>query len=85
VCNAVGGGLLRDVLVREEPVLLKPGQLFAIAALVGCAGYIGLSFYYGVDEYVAAWIAILVTLLIRVLAVRFNWTTSAFGSWRRRK
>ena len=29
VCNAVGGGLIRDVMVREEPVLLKPGQLFA--------------------------------------------------------
>ena len=26
--NASGGGLLRDVLVRDEPLLLKPGQLY---------------------------------------------------------
>src|SRR5262249_995841 len=28
MCNAVGGGLLRDVLVREEPLMFKPGQLY---------------------------------------------------------
>lgn len=85
VCNAVGGGLIRDVLVREEPVLLKPGQLFAIAALAGCLCFVVLSYKYGIDVERSAWIAILLTLLIRVLAVRFNWTTRAFGRWRRRK
>jgi len=25
MCNAVGGGLLRDVLVREEPLVFKAG------------------------------------------------------------
>jgi uncharacterized membrane protein YeiH len=84
VCNAVGGGLIRDILVREEPMLLKPGQLFAIAAFVGCLSFVLLSYKYGVDTERAAWIAILVTLLIRVLAVRFNWTTRAFGWWRAR-
>src|SRR6516162_8220948 len=32
VINAVGGGVLRDVLTREEPVLFKPGQFYATAA-----------------------------------------------------
>jgi hypothetical protein len=32
----------------------------------------------------AAWIAIALTLLLRVLAIRFDWKTSAFGvRWRR--
>ena len=84
VCNAVGGGLIRDVLVREEPVLLKPGQLFAIAALAGCLCFVVLSYKYGIDVEVSAWLAILLTLVIRMLAVRFNWTTSAFGRWRKR-
>jgi uncharacterized membrane protein YeiH len=83
VCNAVGGGLIRDVLVREEPVLLKPGTLFAIAALAGCFCFVVLSYKYGIDVQTAAWIAIMLTLLIRMLAVRFNWSTRAFG--RRRK
>jgi uncharacterized membrane protein YeiH len=84
VCNAVGGGLVRDVIVREEPVLLKPGQLFAIAALAGCVCFLLLSYQYGVDVEHAAWIAILLTLLIRVFAVRFNWKTSVFGRWDKR-
>jgi uncharacterized membrane protein YeiH len=85
VCNAVGGGLIRDVLVREEPVLLKPGMLFAIAALAGCFLFVALSYRYGVDVEHSAWIAILVTLLVRVLAVRFNWTTTAISRWLRRR
>lgn len=81
LCNAVGGGLIRDVLVREEPLLLKPGQLYALATLVGCIFFVLLSYHYGVEVERAAWIAIAVTLLMRVLAIRFNWTTAAFGKW----
>jgi len=85
VCNAVGGGLIRDVIVREEPVLLKPGQLFALASLAGCVCFVLLSYKYGVDVEHAAWISILVTLLVRMLAMRFNWTTRAFGLWHARR
>jgi uncharacterized membrane protein YeiH len=79
LCNAVGGGLIRDVLVREEPLLLKPGQLYFLATLVGCAGFVVLSHTYGVDVEIAAYGAIAVTMLLRVLAIRFNWRTRAFG------
>jgi uncharacterized membrane protein YeiH len=79
VCNAVGGGLIRDVVVRDEPVLLKPGQFYAIAALAGCIGFVALSYYLGVDVEHSAWAAIVVTVLIRMLSIRFNWTTRAFG------
>jgi len=36
VINAAGGGLLRDVLVRDEPLLFKPGQFYVLAAVAGC-------------------------------------------------
>jgi uncharacterized membrane protein YeiH len=81
-CNAVGGGLIRDVLVREEPLMFKPGQLYAIAAMVGCILFVLLSHHYGMGDTHAAWIAIGVTLLVRVLAIRFNWTTAAIKTWR---
>ena len=77
LCNAVGGGLIRDVLVREEPLLLKPGQLYVLACLAGCAGFVVLSHHYGVDVELAAWSAIGLTMLLRVLAIRFNWRTTA--------
>jgi uncharacterized membrane protein YeiH len=85
LCNAVGGGLLRDVLVREEPLLLKPGQLYVLATLVGCASFVVLSHHYGVGVEVAAFTCIGITMVLRVLAIRLNWRTTPFGTrWRRR-
>lgn len=81
LCNAAGGGLIRDVLVREEPLLLKPGQLYVLATLVGCTSFVVMSHVYGMAVEPAAWTAIAVTLLLRVLAIRFNWTTVAMNKW----
>src|SRR5262245_54571970 len=82
MCNAVGGGLLRDVLVREEPLVFKPGQLYALAALGGCVLFGGMSYYYGVDTNYSAWTSIAATLLLRLLAIRFNWATTSLRDWR---
>jgi len=85
LCNAVGGGLIRDVLVREEPMLLKPGQFYAIASFAGCVAFVAATFYYGLEVEKSAWVAIAITLLIRMLAVRFDWKTGAFARWRARQ
>jgi uncharacterized membrane protein YeiH len=85
MCNAVGGGLIRDVLVREEPLMFKPGQLYAIAAITGCILFVALSHHYGVDDQHAAWFAIGTTMALRVLAIRFNWTTVAIRDWWQRR
>ena len=85
LCNAVGGGLLRDVVVRDEPLLLKPRQLYVLATLVGCSGFVLLSHHYGVEVQTAAYIVIGITLLLRVLAIRFNWRTTAFGAAPKRR
>jgi uncharacterized membrane protein YeiH len=37
VVTACGGGLLGDVLVRDEPLLFKPGQLYVLAALISAS------------------------------------------------
>jgi uncharacterized membrane protein YeiH len=81
MCNAVGGGLLRDVLVREEPLVFKPGQLYALAALAGCALFVVMSYHYGVDTNVSAWTSIVATLALRLLAIRFNWATRSMRDW----
>ena len=85
VVNAVGGGLLRDVLVREEPLVFKPGQLYTLAALAGLVLFVVMSYYYGVDTNYAAWIAIAITFLLRLLAIRFGWTTTSLRDLRRRR
>ena len=78
--NAVGGGLLRDILVRDEPLLFKPGQFYVLAALGGCVLFVALR-YYGMPVHEAALSSICVTLLLRLLAIRFNWQTFAVTEW----
>ena len=78
--NAVGGGLVRDIFVREEPLLFKPGQFYVLAALGGCSLFVALR-YYNLPVEKAAVASICVTLLLRLLAIRFNWTTSPFSEW----
>jgi uncharacterized membrane protein YeiH len=46
LCNAVGGGMLRDILTREEPLMFKPGQLYVLAALGGCLTFVLLARQY---------------------------------------
>jgi len=81
--NAVGGGLLRDILVREEPLLFKPGQFYVLAALGGCVLFVALLTRYGLPVQQAAFASIGTTLLLRLLAIRFNWQTFAVTEWQR--
>jgi uncharacterized membrane protein YeiH len=75
VINAVGGGLLRDLLVRDEPLLLKPGQFYALAALAGCILFVLLTVRYGMPAPRAGLITVGCTFAVRVLAIEFNWRT----------
>ena len=74
--NAVGGGLLRDIFVREEPLLFKPGQFYVLAALGGCVLFVVLRAH-GIAVDHAAAFGIGTSLALRLLAIRFNWTTFA--------
>ena len=75
--NASGGGLLRDVLVRDEPLLFKPGQFYVLAAFAGCLLFAVLVTQFEVQTSLAAFITIAVTFLLRMLAIQFNWKSSA--------
>jgi uncharacterized membrane protein YeiH len=75
--NAVGGGLLRDLLVRDEPLLLKPGQFYALAALGGCLLFVFLTMRFGMPAPRAGLITIACTFVVRVLAIAFNWRTKS--------
>jgi uncharacterized membrane protein YeiH len=77
VINATGGGLLRDVLVRDEPLLFKPGQYYSVAALSGCVVYLVLVEEARMTATDAAYLTIGFTFLLRVLTIQFNWTSRA--------
>ena len=75
--TAVGGGLLRDILVREEPLLFKPGQFYALIAIGGCCLFLGLLHFGWETPRIAAFVTIAVVFAVRMLAIRFNWQTRA--------
>lgn len=74
--TAVGGGLLRDILVREEPLLFRPGQFYALVAIGGCCLFLLLTKGAGRSPKEAALVTIVLVSVVRLLAIRFNWQTS---------
>lgn len=79
VVNACGGGVLRDLFTGERPMVFKPGQFYAFAALIGCLIYVPLRLHTHTPPLAAAIIAIVVTFGLRVLAITFNWNTAPVG------
>ena len=75
VVNAVGSGLIRDVLVREEPLLFKPGQFYVFASVLGVTVFTLLAVFFRAPVILSALLAIAITFVFRLLAILFNWQT----------
>jgi uncharacterized membrane protein YeiH len=73
VVSAVGGSILRDLLLHRPIALMEVGSLYAIAAFVGTASLVTL-LGAGAPVFMAASICVVLTFGVRVLAVLFNWT-----------
>ncbi|GAB3153761.1 trimeric intracellular cation channel family protein [Microbacterium neimengense] len=71
VCAAVGGGVLRDVIMGLPVAIMHVGSLYAVAAAAGCVVLATLDAF-GVNLVVAAIVGIAVTTIIRILAVIFD-------------
>ena len=65
------GGLIRDVLCNEIPLIFRK-EVYALPALAGASAYLGLD-YLGVIPEVSFPITIVLVILFRVFAVRYNW------------
>lgn len=69
--SAVFGGVLRDVLSNRVPLIFRK-EIYATACLAGGALYYGLTFTPLGDSW-NLWIAIMVVMGIRILAVKRGW------------
>jgi uncharacterized membrane protein YeiH len=68
--TAIMGGVIRDVLTNETPVLFRK-EIYATACLAGAILYL-LLYKAGLDRNANLIISIMVTFTIRVLAVKYN-------------
>ncbi len=71
VCAAVGGSVLRDVIMGLPVSIMHVGSLYAVAAGVGCM-VLAVADRLGAPIVPAAVAGIVVTAVIRVLAVVFD-------------
>jgi uncharacterized membrane protein YeiH len=68
--TAIMGGVIRDVLTNETPVLFRK-EIYATACLAGAILYLIL-FQVGLDRNVNLVVSILLIFFIRVLAVKYK-------------
>jgi uncharacterized membrane protein YeiH len=73
VVSAVGGSILRDMLLNLPIALMHVGSLYAVAAGAGTIVLV-VMIDFGAPLTAAAIVCVLVTLVIRLLAVRFGWS-----------
>ena len=81
VVNAVGGGVLRDLLVGRDPMIFLPGPPVALAALASCVIYLVLIRFTNLSEHVAGIIAVAGEFVFRTVSLRYGWSTRAPGGF----
>lgn len=73
--TAIGGSIIRDVLVNEIPMVLSK-EIYATCSLAGCIVFWLLSYNSG--NHIAAYSSMFVVFIFRMLAIRFNWNLPRF-------
>ena len=79
VMTGVGGGVLRDLLSGEVPVVLHHRQLYAIPALLGST-VTAILWWQGVITTATSVVVVIAVFVLRVSALRFQ--LKAPGPWR---
>lgn len=69
--TAIGGGILRDVFVREIPIVFVK-EVYAVASIIGIVIFYGL-LSFDVDVQISSVIGIIAATGIRLLAMKYNW------------
>lgn len=73
VLSAVGGSIMRDLLLNVPIAIMQVGSLYAVAAFAGTATLVVLD-RFGTNVLIAAIACVAVTFGVRVLAIAFHWT-----------
>lgn len=73
------GGLARDVVANEVPLVLKQGQLYVTCAFVGALGT-SVSTQLGASALIAALVCGASTFVLRAGSIRFGWSLPVYKS-----
>ena len=76
VVTGIGGGILRDVICRQVPMVMRT-EIYATACMIGAICY-ALCLSFGVDQKITMFIAMGVALAIRLAAIKWRLSLPAF-------
>jgi uncharacterized membrane protein YeiH len=76
--SAVMGGVIRDTLINEVPLIFKK-EIYATACLSGASVFVLLKLFQ-VDDNMNSFISVSVIILIRTFAVKYQLTLPKVGS-----
>jgi len=77
ITTAVGGGVLRDILLNRVPVILEK-EIYASAALIGALIVVLGNYLEWVSNDWVSIIALTVCFGLRLLALRYHWNLPVF-------
>jgi uncharacterized membrane protein YeiH len=69
--TAIAGGITRDVLAREIPLVMGPDDLYAIPAMLGAATYVAID-YFG-PQWIGVAVGSALATVLRLAAMAFHW------------
>ena len=72
VASAVTGGMIRDIICNEIPLILTR-EVYATAAFISSATYVGL-YYLDVNSQLALALAVIAGITVRGLSIVFHWS-----------
>ena len=76
VLTGIGGGLLRDMLSAELPIIMRK-RVYGVAAILGALSF-SLCMQWEIKEGVAVFIGASMTAIIRFLAIYYHWNLPSF-------
>lgn len=77
--TGVAGGMIRDVLTAQIPMVIRRGQIYATAAIAGIVVYLMMRGTFGIAEGIAAVTGMLVIAVLRISSIAWNWTLPVFS------
>lgn len=80
--SAVGGGVMRDVVLSRVPAILER-DIYALAALLGAAVQVGF-IYAGWIDWWTPWFATAACVVVRLASLYFGWRLPVFGDGAKR-
>lgn len=77
VVSAIFGGLIRDVICQDKPLVMK-GQVYTLSVIMGGMAF-GVALNFGYSENLAGIVAFITCLTLRLMAMWRGWTPTFMG------